>query len=589
MPHPPAPRADATAAAALALLGAAAHAHAVALLTLEGPTVLAAWPNERDAGALATTVARLDPHHVREASSPRIFTLDDEAGRPRAAVTVRALDDRHVLAMLGDPPEGEDSHERARLLEHAACTLSRAMDSAPIGDSAARLLEPLAALAAHYRLRPLAQTVCDQVASTFGASRVALGVCRGNAARAIAVDRTMRPTRGTPETQRLEAAMDEALDQEGAVIWPDREAGERSALVTRCARDLAEHHHAGHVAAIPMRATDPRHPDACLVAVWPADVQLGARDLDALHLLCDLVAGRVTERAHHDRWPGARVASMSRDALSGVLGPTHTWAKATAVLLAIALAALAIIPGPIRVHAPATVVPETQRVLTAPRDASLAALLVEPGDLVNAEQRVAVLEANDLMLEAAALEAELAGLVTEAADARARSEAAEVRAAEAAMRRVRAQLDRVDELIAASELASPIDGLVIDSVGRQRLNAPVRAGDDLVTIADTTRLHVEALVDDARLGTLQPGQHAEVSFDAFPGRLIPVTVARIAPAATEVDGRRVVRVELQLLPGDAEGLRPGLEGRVRITTGEAALLVVWTRDVTRWLRLRLWL
>jgi len=91
--------------------------------------------------------------------------------------------------------------------------------------------------------------------------------------------------------------------------------------------------------------------------------------------------------------------------------------------------------------------------------------------------------------------------------------------------------------------------------------ALVAAGTPLVSFIDIESLRGVVHVVERDYSRLRPGQPAEVSVDAFPGRVFQGRVSRIAPLVKE--GTRQARVELDV-PNPERLLKPGMFARVRI-------------------------
>lgn len=174
-------------------------------------------------------------------------------------------------------------------------------------------------------------------------------------------------------------------------------------------------------------------------------------------------------------------------------------------------------------------------------------------------------------------------------DARTSEEAARLEAAKAAYQRARASLDKAlsgspPEAIAAlqtgvaqaelalttararldeTRLTAPFAGVVLDVLTRPGEN--VGAGAPLVLLADVTKQHIEADVEEVDAPLVQAGQSAEVRLDAFPGQTLAATVTRIAPAATTRQGATSYTTWLELPPTDL-ALKPGMGATVTIAT-----------------------
>ena len=128
--------------------------------------------------------------------------------------------------------------------------------------------------------------------------------------------------------------------------------------------------------------------------------------------------------------------------------------------------------------------------------------------------------------------------------------------AELALTAARARLDE-------TRLTAPFAGVVLDVTPRPGEN--VGAGAPLALLADVTRQHIEADVEEVDAPLVQAGQLAEVRLDAFPGQTLAATVTRLAPAATTRQGATSYTAWLDLAPTDL-ALKPGMAAIVRIAT-----------------------
>ncbi|WP_367154169.1 efflux RND transporter periplasmic adaptor subunit [Methylomonas sp. HYX-M1] len=113
---------------------------------------------------------------------------------------------------------------------------------------------------------------------------------------------------------------------------------------------------------------------------------------------------------------------------------------------------------------------------------------------------------------------------------------------------------------------SPINGVVLtrsvepgQTVASQ-FQAPV-----LFTLAeDLTQMELQVDVDEADVGLVKPGQHAEFSVDAYPDRTFPAEIVQVRYGAETVDG--VVTYKTVLRVDNAElSLRPGMTATAIIT------------------------
>lgn len=100
--------------------------------------------------------------------------------------------------------------------------------------------------------------------------------------------------------------------------------------------------------------------------------------------------------------------------------------------------------------------------------------------------------------------------------------------ARAELNHARAMLEKTQLDLSYTELVAPFDGVV----GRRsvRKGAFVKPGETLMAIVPINHFYVTANFREVQLTDVQPGQHAEVQVDTFPGQTLYGKVDSIAPA-----------------------------------------------------------
>lgn len=133
-----------------------------------------------------------------------------------------------------------------------------------------------------------------------------------------------------------------------------------------------------------------------------------------------------------------------------------------------------------------------------------------------------------------------------------------------------ADLKLQQTMLAKSTIYSPIDGMVLTrsvdpgQTVASSLQAPVL----FVIAADLKKMELKAAVDEADIGGVRPGQKAQFTVDAFPGRTFDADIRDIAYASVTTEG--VVTYDARLDVDNAELLlRPGMTATVSIVTREA--------------------
>jgi HlyD family secretion protein len=128
-------------------------------------------------------------------------------------------------------------------------------------------------------------------------------------------------------------------------------------------------------------------------------------------------------------------------------------------------------------------------------------------------------------------------------------------------------LDEAEAGLQDAVLVAPYDG-IITSVDVTP-EGWVSANSAVMTLADPSLLHVDVMVDEMDVASVQQGQRAMVTLDAFPDQALQGRVASIAPSGTDESGLIAYEVSVGFDPGDV-ALRMGMTAGVEIVTREAA-------------------
>lgn len=245
-------------------------------------------------------------------------------------------------------------------------------------------------------------------------------------------------------------------------------------------------------------------------------------------------------------------------------------------------------PLPYRVNAPFIVRAQAMLHLPAPYEGYLAEVRARPGDLVRTGDVLLKLDTSDLQVELASALAEKQRFSAEAEKAEAERKLADFRAARAAAAQAEARVNLIRYRLDRAVMAAPYDAIVVEGDLRERIGAPVKAGDILMRISQSSGLYVEMRVPERDIDLVAASKTAEVAFATRPEDTFAVKIERIEPAAvTERDGNVfVVRGQLQGV--SADWLRPGMTGVAKLESGHRSLLWIATHRLVDFLRLKLW-
>ncbi|MBN1675217.1 MAG: efflux RND transporter periplasmic adaptor subunit [Kiritimatiellae bacterium] len=446
----------------------------------------------------------------------------------------------------------------------------------------AGVLDLMVLVNAQDRFLASAMVLCNELASRHECERVSLGWFQHGYVRMQAMSHIEHFDKKMDAVQKLEAAMEEALEQDEEVIWPARE-GDKT--IARDHKAFAAAHGVTHMVSLPLRL------DGEPVAVCTFERSsrpFGPDELRLLRLACDQAARRLADLKRWDRWFGARLAMSARERLSKLLGPQHTWGKLIAIAMAIGLGFLCFGRIPYRVEATFILRTDDVAYLTAPFAGHIDEVTVRVGDTVAPGMPLLTLDRSELLLEEAAAVAEENRYHRESEKARAAGALADMRISEAVRQQAAVRLDLVRHRLEQSVLTAPFSGVVVEGDLKERLGAPVQQGEVLFKLARLDRMYAELEVDESDIHDVRLGLAGEVAFSSRPQDSFPIQTFRLEPAAVVREEGNVFIVHARLLGAPQVWWRPGMTGVAKLNIGKRTPLWIVTHRTIDFLRLKLW-
>lgn len=451
----------------------------------------------------------------------------------------------------------------------------------------------------------------NDLCRALGVDRVALGWVTGTryskargvgtgkrSVRCAALSDTENLDRRMEMVQRLEAAMDECLDQEQPVLYPpppeDGAGGDvvLSQAVTHAHRELASRDARLRVASFPLRVADRSGHDivgVCLIETG-AEVGLDLASMELVQATLDLIAPVLAVRHSDDRVLALRAWDSTMKAGAWAVGPRHTAWKLAGIALLVASLCAVFVKTTYRVAAPSELQAREKRVISAPFDGVLASVPpgVEAGRPVERGAPMAVLDTTDRRLALLEASGQVLQYQKQADEARKKHEYAEAEQHEYRVQQVEARRSLLEYEIGKGTIAAPISGMIVAGDLRDKIGGTVKLGDALFEVADLDDMLVVARVDDRDITLIEVGQTGEMSPKSNPSLVAGFEVERIVPLARASDGANAFDVYCRLTERAPAWFRPGMEGQAKFNGPRKSLGWIASRRVVDTLRVWLW-
>jgi RND family efflux transporter MFP subunit len=545
------------------------------------------WPdNTFDSGALVR-MTQYALGKKRPILKPR-FNIVAKTGEPLDALACPLfIQGKLIGAVAMEFTHRSQSAQRAAA--HHIQASSRWLETLlKLSDSAAKqqlvqLVQLVATGLEHHRFKAAATEVANELADRLVCRRVSLGFLRFNRIRVEALSHSSQIDPRSSLIKALQDAMDEALDQSDAVVYP--QTATNPVQVTRAHGLLAKSQKGAAICTLPLVRNGKAV--GALLLEREADKPFAA-DTVAQCKQVALLLGPVLETRRRDERPlAAKILESLRNGFSRLFGTGHLVLKAGVGLSVAVMLWLCLANGTFRVSCDAVIEASVSQVIAAPQEGFIDEADVRAGDLVRKGDQLATLDDRDLQLELRKWQSQLAQLMKEYRQAMARFDRAEIAILKAKRAQAEAQLRLVEQQLARTRLVAPFDGMVIKGDLSQALGSPVTAGQVLFELAPTNEYRIVLKVDERDIGLIATGQQGRLKLSGIPDLTIAAKIDRLTPVSTVEDGRNCFRAEA-VMDRPSDLMRPGMEGVAKIDVGRRKLIRIWTRRLVDWMRLFFW-
>lgn len=494
-----------------------------------------------------------------------------------------------VVALDLDSRSSDAINEEMRKLRWSSAWMDillargKAAKASVPGERLQTMANLIATLAAERRFHGASLALVTALATRFACDRVSIGFIRRGHVRVEALSHSAEFGKETNLIRTIGIAMDEAVDQEASVVFP--ESPGRRALVLRGQAELSRQFGNGSVCSIPLKGH--REIVGAITLERGANDPFDVETVELCESVCALAGPLLDIHRSDDRWLGRRAYESIRTQLGRVIGPRHVALKlGVAAALALALF-LVFAQGDYRITAKTVIEPATRQAIVPAFDGYLREAPVRAGDLVSKGQTLARLDDRDVRLERSKSESQLAQSQRQYYEALGTSNAAQVQILGSQIAQAQAQVALLNDQLGRTEITAPFDGVIVTGDLSHSLGAPVERGQMLFEIAPLDSYRIILQVDERDIGDIAVSQRGQLVLSGFVDDPLAFSIARITPVSTASDGRNFFRVEARI-DNASSRLRPGMEGVSKVYVDRRRLIWIWSHEITDWVRLKIW-
>jgi hypothetical protein len=468
---------------------------------------------------------------------------------------------RPVIVLAGSQPDLSYPDQRLlqSLLSEWAVT-RRCRTAERVSDQVAAVAELMRDIQASDSVDVAALKLSEGLRDYLHASRVAVGLCRAGSKRcrlaALSDQSSSRPSPG--ETAALESVLQESIARGQSAVWPQSDDSQRHALLSH--QQLCRNMDFTSVVTAPL-FSDPEQPCGAIAVMFGA-AENESPGKDQQQNAWQFLNASATPLA-------ACLTGLQKLADSWLLNTVRRWRQAmtirrlrAATLLAAAVCGLALIPLPHDIDCNCELQPTTRRFVAAPFEAPLQKCCVKPGDVVTADQLLAVLDGRELRWELAGVEAELNQARKERNTFLNTHDTGEAVIALHEVERLTSRADLLQNRTDNLEICSPIDGIVVAGDHEDSVGIPLEMGQSLFEIAPLDSMIVELEIPEEDIRHVQPGQTFRMQLNADPANPLSARILRIHPRAELSQNENVFIAEAEI-ENSTGTLRPGMKGKLK--------------------------
>ncbi|MCP3869448.1 MAG: HlyD family efflux transporter periplasmic adaptor subunit [Gammaproteobacteria bacterium] len=420
-----------------------------------------------------------------------------------------------------------------------------------------------------------------ELTHTFECERVAFSEYRGHFNHVAVISNSASFDDRSNLVQKIADAMDEAVEQDNAIIYPDC----KNRLIQRAHQELARKFGCGSICTVPLIYEGERF--GAITLLRSEENPFDQQTLQLCQQTFALLTPYLALKREQEKGLLHKIFSATGKGIQSLFRAKHLKAKLATISIAALLVMGSFIQGDFRVSSDAVLEGKIQRVVAAPFNGYLLSSTVRAGDTVKEGQVMASLNDVDIQLQLAKFNGGLQKARSEYREAQSSRDLVKVRVVSEQIKQISAEIKQAKQQLDRVHLYAPFDGIVIEGDLGQSLGAPVERGEPLFKIAPLEGYRIILKVDESEITHIMQGQAGILILPSLSEHQFPLTVEKITVAAKAEDGANIFRVEASLSEA-TELLRPGMQGVAKIYVSKERLIWILTRKITDWLRLWFW-
>ena len=459
----------------------------------------------------------------------------------------------------------------------------RSADDAVLLSGMKSSFDLLASVLAEERFSDASMIFVTEMATLMKCDRVSLGFVKKNHVRVEAISHSASFGKQMNLVRFICGAMEEAILQRSEMIYPL--PLEAKVLVTRDHEELSRQQSGESILTIPLHAHERYY--GALTLERPSDIPFPEDEIKICRGIFALVAPILEAKRQNDRLLILKAADSLRKQIERFLGAGYIGRKLAVVLLIAVMVFFSKATGEYRLTATTTLEPLVRRSIVSPFNGYVKDAAVRSGDVVKKGTVLCSLDARDLHLERDRWLNQQTQYQRQRQEAIASNDRAKANIITSQLDQATAQLDLVQSQLKRTTLAAPFAGIVVSGDLSQRIDGSVEQGEVLFELAPLNSYRVILQVDEYRIAEVRKGQRGALVLPALMDRNFAFEIEKITPISSQKEGKNYFRVEAKLIK-TSDVLRPGMEGIGKISVDRRRLISIWTRDLTDWIRMKVW-